>query len=198
MKTQKISKSLNATDNEFSKIATRKWYAIDNQNNTEYGEGNESDSSITFETKVSKSNLCDSSDAYILVTGDITAAGGNANTKVAFKNCAPFTRCVTHINDEHIDTAENLDMLLYNLIEYSDNYAGTCGSLWKFKIDEQNMNNGNRGNVTTNDSTSFEYKSSFLGESIAVGANRVFENIKIAVPMKYLSNFWRYIRNAID
>ena len=52
---------------------------------TEYGEGNENDSSIKFEIKVIKSNLCDYSDACILLTGDITAIGGNANTKVAFK-----------------------------------------------------------------------------------------------------------------
>ena len=62
---------------------------------TEYCEGNGNDSNIKFETKVIKSNLCDYSDAYILVTGYITATGGNANTNVAFKNCAPFTGCVT-------------------------------------------------------------------------------------------------------
>ena len=81
------------------KFAARKWYVISDQNNTEYGEGNENDSRIKFETKVIKSNFCDYSDAYILVTGDITAAGGNENTKVAFKNCAAFPRCVTHVND---------------------------------------------------------------------------------------------------
>ena len=92
-----------------------------------------------------KPNLCDYSDAYIVVTGDITAEGGNADTKVAFKNCVPFTRCVAHINDEHVETAENLDIIMpmYNLIEYSDNYADSSGSLYQFKRDEQNINNGN-------------------------------------------------------
>ena len=95
----------------------------------EYGEGNENDSSIKFETKVIKSSLCHYSDTYIYVTGNITVSGANANTKVAFKNCAPFTRCVTLINDEHIDTTENLDIIMpvYNLIEYSDNYSDTSG-----------------------------------------------------------------------
>ena len=67
--------------------------------------------------------------AIILVTGDIKVAGVAANINVAFKNCAPFTRCVTHINDEHVETAENLDitMPMYNLIEYSDNYADSSG-----------------------------------------------------------------------
>ena len=89
-----------------------------------------------------KSNLCYYSDAYIAVTGDITATDGDANTKVAFKNCATFTKCITHINDEYVDTADNLDILMpmYNLIEYSDNYSETSGSLWQFKRDEQNMN----------------------------------------------------------
>ena len=59
------------------------------------------------------------------MTGDIKVAGIAANTNVAFENCGPFTRCVTHINDEHVETAENLDIIIpmYNLIEYSDNYA---------------------------------------------------------------------------
>ena len=89
-----------------------------------------------------KSNLCYYSDACIAVTGDITATDGDANTKVAFKNCATFTKCITHINDEYVDTADNLDILMpmYNLIEYSDNYSETSGSLWQFKRDEQNMN----------------------------------------------------------
>ena len=105
-----------------------------------------------FETKVIKSSLCDYSGEYRLVTGDITAAGGNNITRVAFKNWAPFRSCVTHINDEHIDTAENLDIMpMYNLIEYSDNYSDTSVSSWQFRRDKQNMNNGNRADVTTND-----------------------------------------------
>ena len=193
MENQKIVNLLGDLNNESSKFATRKWYVINNQNNTNYGEGNEDSTTVKFETKVIKSNLCDYSDAYILVTGDITATGGDANTKVAFKNCAPFTKCVTHINDEHVDNADNLDIVtpMYNLIEYSDNYSDTSGSLWQFQRDEQNMNNGNPVNVTADGFSSFKYKSSFIGESTAVGGNRVFKNIKIAVPLKYLSNFWR-------
>ena len=161
------------------------------QNKTQYGEGNENDFSIKFETKLINSNFRGYSDAYIFVTGDITATGSNANTKVAFKNCAPFTRCVTHINDEHIDTAENLDILMpmYNLIEYSDNYSDTSGSLWQFKRDYQNMNNtGNPADVTTADSSSFEYKSNILGNP---AADRILKNAKIVVSLRHLSNFWR-------
>ena len=164
METQKIANLLGNVDNESLKFATRKQYVINDQNNADYGDGDENGTTIKFETKVIKSNLCDYSDAYILVTGDITATGGDANTKVAFKNCAPFTKCVTHINDEHVDNADNLDivMSMYNLIEYSDNYSDTSRSLWHFKSDEQNMNDGNPANVTTADLSSFKYKSSFF------------------------------------
>ena len=84
------------------------------QNNGQYrrGEENGNDSTIKFETKVIKPNLCDYSDAYILVTGEIKVAAVAVDTNVAFKNCAPFTRCATHINDEHVKTAENLDIII--------------------------------------------------------------------------------------
>ena len=87
MEIQKIVNLLNDTDNEYSKFAIRKWYAINDQNNIEHGEGNKDDSSIKSETKVIKSSLCDYSDAYILVTGDKIATNGNGNTNIAFKNC---------------------------------------------------------------------------------------------------------------
>ena len=132
METQKIVNLLGDANNESSKFATRKWYVINDQNNTDYGEGNEDSTTVKFETKVIKSNLCDYSDAYILVTGNITATGGDANTRVAFKNCAPFTNWVIHIKDEHVDNADNLDIVMpmYNLIEYKNNYSNTSGSLW--------------------------------------------------------------------
>ena len=119
METQKIVNLLNDPDNESSKFATRKWYVINDQNNGQHDKGNENDSTIKFETKVIKPNICDYSDVYILVTEDIKVAGVAANTNVAFKNCAPSIRCVTHINDEHVETAENLDimMFMYNLVE---------------------------------------------------------------------------------
>ena len=99
----------------------KKWYIIHDQNDVDYGEGNENSTSVKFETKNITSNLCNYSDAYILVIANITGTNGDGNTDVAFKNCALFTRFVTHINDKHIDTAECLDiaMPMYNLIEYS-------------------------------------------------------------------------------
>ena len=138
METQKIVHLLDGSE----EFATRKWYIINDQNNGQYGIGNDNDSTIKFETKLIKPNLCDYSDAYILVIGDIKVEAVVADTNVAFKNCAPFTRCATHINDEHIETAENLDtiMPMYNVIEYSDNYSDSSGSLYQCKRDKSTTN----------------------------------------------------------
>ena len=141
----------------------------------------------------------------ILVIGDIAAVGGHANTKVAFKNCAPFTRCATHMNDEHVEVVANLDIIMpmHNLHEYSDNYADSSGSFWQFKRDEQNMiNGGNPDNVVTANPSSFKYKSSLLeglnSRDVAANINphianahRLFTNTKIVVLLNYLSNCFR-------
>ena len=95
METQTIANLLNDSDKESLKLPTRKWCIINDQNNGQYGEGNENDSTITFKTKVIKANLCDYSNAYILVTGDIKVAAAPADTDFSFKNCDPFTRWVT-------------------------------------------------------------------------------------------------------
>ena len=95
-----------------------------------------------------KSSLCDYTDAYILVSGTITVAelaagGGNNDIQVVFKNCAPFTDCISEINNSQIDNAEDIDVIMpmYNLIEYSDNYSKTCGSLWQYYKDVPSLNN---------------------------------------------------------
>ena len=115
----------------------------------------------------------------------------NENTKVALKNCAPFMKCVTHINNKHVDNPFNLNIIIpmYTLIEYSDNYSETSGSLWQFRRDESPVtNDGSPDNVSTANSTSSKYKSSFFKPADNDG---VFKDVKIAVPLKYLSNFWR-------
>ena len=126
---------------------------------------------IKFETEVILNILTvlsEYSDAYILVTGVIKVAAVAADTNVAFKNCAPFTRCVTHMNHEHVEAAENLDIIMsmYNLIEYFDNYAYSSGSLYQFKRDESPMNDvENPLNVALGNLTSFKYKASLLGKA---------------------------------
>ena len=164
---------------------------------------------MKFSTEIIKSFLVDYSEVYILVTGNITVVGRNNNTNVAFKNCRPFTWSIIHLNDEHVETAENLDLTtnLYNLIEYSDNYADTTASLYQYKRPEQPKdNNGELAHVTIDNSSSFKYKSNLLKKitprivaanvdpNIA-GANRLWPNAKIVVPLKYISNFFRSFLN---
>ena len=112
METQKIVNLFGNADKESLKLATRKWYVINDQNNKDYGDEDESGPTIKIETKVIKSSLCDYSDVYILLTGNLTVRKGNENTKVAFKNCAPFRKRVTHISDEHVDNTDNLDIVM--------------------------------------------------------------------------------------
>ena len=147
------------------KIETQKIVNISNatDNNTELGAEDKDGSSIKFETKGIKPSLCNYSDAYL--TGDITARVDNAVTNIGFKNLALFTRCVTYMNNEHIDTTENFGIIMpiNNLNEYSENYSNTSGSLWQFKRDKSSTNNaGNPDNVSTDNSSSFKYKSSIL------------------------------------
>ena len=127
MKNQKIINLLDKVDTDSKHFATKKWYIINDENNTNYGVNKDTGVSvpytIKYDTRVLKPNLCDYAEAYILVDGTFRAAAANGNTRLALKNCAPFTKCNLEINDEHVDTAENLDitMPMYNLIEYSDN-----------------------------------------------------------------------------
>ena len=95
--------------------------------------------------------MCDYSDAYILVIGNIKVENGNDATRVAINNCHPFTRAPFKLNDEQVDTADNLDltMNLYNMLEYSDNYADTTESLYQYPRPEPRDNNGNVGNLST-------------------------------------------------
>ena len=101
---------------------------------------------------------------------------------------------MTHINDENVNNADNLDivMAMYNLIDYSDNYSDTSRSLWQFKRDKQGMNNGNPIDTNADNSSSFKYKPSFF-KALTAADNGVFKNVKITVPLKCLSKFWRFL-----
>ena len=183
METQKIINLLNNSENEYSKFAIKKWYIIDRESKGNYSHKNP----IKFLTNSLKSSFCDYSDAYMLVTGDITATPNNAATQVRFKNCAPFQKCRTEINETFVDETDfiNIAMPMYNLIEYSDSYSDTSGSLWNFKRDEK-VNNADVTN--DNNAPSFKYKSNVIGNTENNGTKN---GVKIAVPLKYLSNFWR-------
>ena len=142
MENQKIINLLNKDDTDSKHFATKKWYKINGENNTIYGvnkdTGENNPGTIKYDTRVLKPNFCDYAEAYILVDGTIRAAAANANTKLALKNCAPFTKGNLEINDEDVDTAENLDkvMPMSNLIEYSDNYQDSSATLYQYKRDE--------------------------------------------------------------
>ena len=192
MENQKIINLLDKIDTDSKHFATKKWYIINDENNTNYGEnkdtGADNPDTIKYDTRVLKPNLCDYAEAYILVDGTIRAAAANANTRLALKIFAPFTKCNLEINDEHIDTAENLDitMPMYNLIEYSDNYPDSSATLYQYKRDEPPEANA----LNTDASSSFKYKVSLLGNPDLDGAIAK-GSVKVLVPLNYLSNFFR-------
>ena len=143
------------------------------------------------------SDLCDYSNAFIVVKGDIAVTEPNntkRNKSVALKNNAPFINFISRINGVQIDNAEDLDfvMPMYNLLEYSKNYKKTKGSFWNYCRDEQS-------NPLSSNSESFKCKTSITGNTYNLGvcetgydANKVGKNeTKIVVPLKHWSNFWR-------
>ena len=194
MENQKIINLLDKIDTDSKHFATKKWYVINDENNTNYGvdknNGANNPDTIKYDTRVLKPNLCDYAEAYILVDGTIRAGNANANTKLALKNCAPFTKCNLEINDVYVDTVEKLDIVMpmYNLIEYSDNYQDSSATLYQYKQDEPQDDLAN--NLATDTSSSFKYKVNLLGNPNIVG-NVARRNVKIVVPLKYLCNFFR-------
>ena len=146
------------------------------------------------------SNLCDFSDAYILVKVAITVPNmaatdgtiNNTNKKALFKNCAPFTDCTTEINNTQVNHAKTIDIVMpmYNLIEYSDAYSNKSGSLWQYYSNEPAVEANN--NITglpanNNNSISFKFKQQITGQT----GNDGKKDVEIMVPLKYLSNFCR-------
>ena len=157
METQKIINLLNDSSNEESKFATKKWYVIDSQ--TTKGKYKQGDT-IKFETETIKSSLCDYSDAFILVTGNIAVTAGN-DTDVEFKNYLPFSIYTTKINDIFVNETNHIYIAMpkYNLIEYRDNYSDTSGTLWQFKRDEVPDNNFD---LSINNSELLKYKAALV------------------------------------
>ena len=191
MEYQKIANLIDYnTLNQQSKFRTRNWVEINDESRGAYNVN----SQFKFKTTMLKSSLCDYSDAYILVKRKITIAGAGADAAarqaderdkvVIFENCAPFTNCISEINNTQIDNADDIDIVMpmYNLIEYSDNYAKTTGSLWQFRRDEPVTDDD------IEDSESFKFKKKITGKT---PNNDNKEDVEIMVPLKYLSNFWR-------
>ena len=196
MEYQKIAKLIDDnTLNQPSKFKTRNWIEINDKSRGAYN----LNSQIKFKTTMLKSSLCYYSDAYILVKGTITvnntaaqgAAANNTNKRVIFKNCAPFANCISEINKTQIDNAKDIDIVMpmYNLIEYSDNYAKTTGSLWQYckDIPARNANDEITEFTEANLTDSFKFKLKITGRT----GNGGTKDVEIMVPLKYLSNFWR-------
>ena len=171
MEYQKIANLIDDASNQPPKFRTRNLVEINDESRGAYNVN----SQIKFKTTMLKSSLCDYSDAYILAKGTIsvnnTAAQGananNTNKKVIFKNCAPFTNYIREINNTQIDNAKDIDIVMpmYNLIEYSDNYAKTTGSLSQYckDIPARNANNIIEEFTAGNLTDSFNFKAKITG-----------------------------------
>ena len=217
MEYQKIANLLGTTLDEVSRFITKKWVNVYDQS------GNADDrykpsKQIRVKKSMLRSGLCDFSDVYIVVKGDITLTKTNGkgiidirNRFLAFKNSAPFTNWISKINNVLIDNVEDLDIVMpmYNLLENSKNYRKTTGSLSNYYRDEPNNPPPNVDDPPTvncnadpiTNSESFKYKSNITGktsntnqengENNEQGNTKIKKNLEIVVPLRYLRHFWR-------
>ena len=212
MEYDKINNSLGSESENLFKFITREYVRVNSLSNT-YDENK----SIRFKTTMLRSDLCDYADAYILVNGTITVAGNHPrdNRPLILKNNSPFILCITRINGDLIEDADDLDIVvpMYNLLEYSKNYRKTIGSLYNYYRDELNddADNNNFANNNVVSSSAFNYKNKIIGNTYNVSSTnagpaaddpRVVnpnydaersgkKNVELAIPLKYLGNFWR-------
>ena len=168
---------LDNAPNQPSKFKTKNWVEINDRSYGAYKTG----SPIKFKTSmisVLRSSLCDYSEAYILVKRTITDCIGEVNTK-----------------ETHHTKGIDVIMPIYNLIEYSDNYSKTSGSLWQYyKVEPFIDNNGSIIDVLHDpDNASLKYKQKITGQTGNDGTN----DGQIMIPLKYLSNFWRTLEMSL-
>ena len=161
MEYQKMANLIDDTSNQHSKFRTKSWVEINDESRGTCNPNGR----IKFKTTMLKSSSCDYSNAYILAKGKITITGNARpepnpdNTRTAgqllaarqaderdksasFRNCAPFTYCISEINNTQVENAKGIDIVMpmYNLIEHSDNCARTSGGLWKYFRDKPDDN----------------------------------------------------------
>ena len=212
MEYDKINNLLLSEDNEsekLSKFVTREYVRVNSLSNM-YNENK----SIRFKTPMLRSYLCDYSDAYILFKGTITVTAPGANNgannirdkrnrPVILKNNAPFVSCVTRINGELIEDADDLDiaMSMYNLLDISKNYRKNIWSLYNYYRDElsDDADDNNFDNIKVVNSNTFKYKNKITGNTYNVDAGAQgydvnkngTQGVELAILLKYLGNFWR-------
>ena len=206
MEYDKINNLLDTESENLSKFVTSQYVRVNSFSNT-YDENK----SIRFKTPMLRSDLCDYSDAYILVNGTITiTANAGANNirdkkdrKLILKNNAPFALCISRINGKLIEDADDLDVVMpmYNLLEYIKKYRKTIGSLYNYYSDELSDDNIPANNVFNNirvvNSNTFKYKNKIIGNTYDVDAGadgydankNGTQTIELAIPLKYLGNF---------
>ena len=164
LRSEELDSAVESESENLSKFVAREYVRVNSLSNTF-----DENKSIRFKTPMLRSDLCDYADAYILVNGIITitaAAGANnigdkKNRKLILKKNAPFVSCITRINGELIEDADDLDVVIpmYNLLEYSKNYRKTIGSLYNYYRDELTKDgNDNFANRNVVNSTAFKYK----------------------------------------
>ena len=207
----KINNLLLSEDNEkLSNFVTREYARVNSLLDT-YNENK----SIRLKTPMLRSNLCDYSDAYILVKGTITVTAPGVNNNAnnirnkrnipfILKNNAPFVSYITRINGELIEDADDLDivMSMYNLLEYSKNYRKTIGLLYNYYRDElsNDADDDNFDNIKVVNSNTFKYKNKIIGNTYNVNAGadsydvnkNGTQEVELAIPLKYLGNFWSH------
>ena len=203
MEYDKINNLLGSESEILSKFVTRDYVRVNSLSNT-YNENK----SIRFKTPMLRSDLCDYADAYILVNGTVTvtANGDNNNANnirdkrdrpLILKNNALFVSCITKINGELIEDAEDLDIVMpmYNLLEYSKNYRKTIGSFYNYYRDELGGNANNNDNTVNSNTFRYKNKITDITYNVAAGAEGYIvnksgtQNIELAIPLKYLGNF---------
>ena len=189
MEYQKTANLLDNAQNQPCKFRTRNMVELNDELRGKY-----TDSDTKFKTTMLKSKLWDYADAYILLNGRITITGARddgvarrtdeRDKGVTFKNCFPFTKYIRRINNTDIGTTRDIDIVMpmYNLIEYSDNYSKTFGSLWQY------YNYEPKDNIAESELFKSKLK---ISRKTPTDSNT--RNVEIIVTLKYLSNFWRIL-----
>ena len=194
MEFNKITNLLGPAHDKVPRFITKKWIEVQSQSGSTYN----TSKPIRSKTAMLRSDLCDYSDAYVWVKGTVTVTNPNNNVnfdrRLTLKNNAPFISCISKINGELVENAEDLGIVrpMYNLLEYSKNYEKISGSLFNYNRDEPKEHTLGVGNYAVNisirNSKSFDYKAKIAG---SLAAGELEKDVEIAIPLKYLGNFWR-------
>ena len=202
MEYQKIASLLDSASNQPSKFRAKNLVEMIDESRATYAVNKQ----IKFKTSKRRSSLCDYSHTCILIKGNISvnttasadAAANNTGKNVIFKDCALFTDCISKINNTQVNNTKDIDIVMpiYNLIEYSDNYSKTSGSIWQYCKDIPAVNNN--GDMVdfngTNATDSFNFKTKITGQT---DNNGRIDNVEIMVSLKDLSNFLRTLELAL-